>query len=118
MNEEMNEISTDEQKEISLPKLINSEVNLLVFPFFALSTKGLRKKTETEYRAIRKRGDQKKEIFWSVSANSKYGYPGPFDRGVHKAIEQIVTEIIKRDGIIKNPIRFSIYDLRSEEHTS
>ena len=111
MNEEMNEISTDNQKEISLPKFINSEVNLLVFPFFALSTKGLRKKTETEYRAIRKRGDQKKEIFWSVSANSKYGYPGPFDRGVHKAIEQIVTEIIKRDGIIKNPIRFSIYDL-------
>jgi len=100
----MNKIITDNQKEISLPKFINSEVNLLVFPFFALSTKGLRKKTETEYRDTRKIGGQKREIVWSVSANSKYGYPGPFDREVHKAIEQIVTEIIKRKGVIKNPI--------------
>jgi len=100
----MNKIITDNQKKISLPKFINSEVNLLVFPFFALSTKGLRKKTETEYRDTRKIGGQKREIVWSVSANSKYGYPGPFDREVHKAIEQIVTEIIKRKGVIKNPI--------------
>ena len=107
----MNKTITDNQKKISLPKFINSEVNLLLFPFFALSTKGLRKKTETEYRDTRKIGGQKREIAWSVSANSKYGYPGPFDRGVHKAIEQIVTEIIKRENIIKNPIPFSIYDL-------
>jgi len=100
----MNKIITDNQKNISLPKFINSEVNLLVFPFFALSTKGLRKKTETEYRDIRKIGGQKREIVWSVSANSKYGYPGPFDREVHKAIEQIISEILKKDGEIKNPI--------------
>ena len=108
---EINEAISDDQKEISLPKFINSEVNLLVFPFFALSTKGLRKKTETEYRDTRKRGDQKVEILWSVSANPKYGYPGPFDREAHKAIEQIATEIIKRYGVIKNPVQFSIYEL-------
>jgi len=101
-----------EKQEISLPNIINSEVNLLVFPFFALFTKGLRKKTETEYRDLVKRGDQKVEILWSVSANPKYGYPGPFDREVHKAIEQIITEILKRYGKIENPIWLgSLYSL-------
>ena len=32
-------VQKKEDQEISLPKIINSEVNLLVFPFFALSTK-------------------------------------------------------------------------------
>ena len=106
---ESEEIIIKKNNEIDLPKIINSEVNLLVFPFFVLERKN--KKLENEYKDIVKRGGQKIEIIWNVSANPKYGYPGPFDREVHKAIEQIITEIIKRDGIIKNPIRFSIYDL-------
>jgi len=104
-----NEVSIKNNNEIILPKIIKSEVNLLVFPFFALERKD--KRLKTEYRDIDKRGDQKKEIVWNVSANPEYGYPGPFDREVHKIIEQIATEIIKRDGIIKNPIQFSIYNL-------
>ncbi|MBA7561178.1 hypothetical protein ES695_16305 [Candidatus Atribacteria bacterium 1244-E10-H5-B2] len=106
-----NEISIKKNKKISLPKIIESEVNLLELPFFALNRKNLSKKLETEYRSIRKRGDQKKEIVWNVSANPKYGYPGPFDREVHKAIEQIISEILKEEGKIKNPTPFSIYNL-------
>ncbi len=106
-----NEISTKKNKEISLLKIIDSEVNLLELPFFALNRKNLSKKLETEYRTTRKRGDQKKEIVWNVSANPKYGYPGPFDREVHKAIEQIISEILKEEEKIKNPIPFSIYNL-------
>ncbi len=106
-----NEIPIKKNKEIILPKIIDSEVNLLELPFFALNRKNLSKKLETEYRSMRKRGDQKKEIVWNVSANPKYGYPGPFDREVHKAIEQIISEILKEEGEIKNPTPFSIYDL-------
>jgi len=58
-----------------------------------------------------KRGDQKIEIVWNVSANTKYGYPGPFDKEVHKAVEHIISEFLKEEGEIKNPIPFSIYDL-------
>ena len=105
-----NKISIKNNNEIILPEIIKSEVNLLKLPFFALSTKGLRKKMETEYRDI-KRGNQKVEILWSVSANPKYGYPGPFDREVHKAIEQIISEILIEKGNIENPIPFSIYNL-------
>ena len=103
------EITREKNNKIDLPRIINSEVNLLVFPFFALERKN--KKLETEYKDIVKRGDQKIEIIWNVSANPKYGYPGLFDREVHKTIEQIITEILKKDNIIKNPIRFSVYDL-------
>src|SRR5680860_444251 len=95
--------------EINSPKIINTEVNLLIFPFFILERKS--KKLETEYKDIVKRGNKKIEIIWNVSANTKYGYPGLFDREVHKVIEQIISEILKKDGEIKNPISFSIYDL-------
>ena len=106
---ESGEVIIKNNNEIDLPKIINSEVNLLVFPFFVLERKS--KKLETEYKDIVKRGGQKIEIIWNVSANPKYGYPGPFDREVHKIIEQIISEILKEEGEIKNPISFSIYDL-------
>ena len=104
------EISLKENNIIDLPKIINSEVNLLVFPFFALERKNT--KLETEYREVVKRGDKKIEIIWNVSANTKHGYPGLFDREVHKAIEQIISEILKEKGEIKNPIPLgSLYNL-------
>ena len=104
-----NKISIKKNNDISLQKIIKSETNFLVLPFFALERKD--KRVKTKYKKITKEKGQIKETIWNVSANFEYGYPGPFDRGVHKAIEQIITEIVKRDGIIKNPIQFSIYDL-------
>jgi len=106
---ESEEIAIKKNNKIDLPKIINTEVNLLIFPFFVLERKS--KKLETEYKDIVKRGNEKIEIIWNVSANTKYGYPGLFDREVHKVIEQIISEILKKDGEVKNPISFSIYDL-------
>ena len=106
------EITIKRNNEIDLPKIINSEVNLLVSPFFSLNRKNLNKKLETEYREIVERENQKIEIVWNVSANPKYGYPGPFDREVHKAVEQIISEILKEKGKIKNPIPLgSLYNI-------
>ena len=71
-----------ETTELLPQAIIRSEVNFLVLPFFALSGREAHGKTETQYSAIVSRGDQRVEISWSVSANTKYGYPGPFDRKV------------------------------------
>ncbi len=79
---ESEEIAIKNNNEIDLPKIINSEVNLLVFPFFSLSTKGLKNKTTTIYQEIIKKGNQEINLLWKVSSNSEYGYPGPFDRKV------------------------------------
>jgi Replication initiator protein A len=38
---------------------------------------------------------------WIVSANPRYGYPRPFDRQVHKAIEQIISGL---KLLVENPI--------------
>lgn len=101
-----------EKQEIILPETIKSEVNLLVFPFFALDRKNRKERVKIEYKDVVKRKNTKIEILWQVTSNSEYGYPGPFDRQAHKAIEQIVSEILKRDGKVENPICLgSLYNL-------
>ena len=104
-------LETDNSKKLDLSKIINSEVNLLVLPFFSLYKNDLKNKLETEYREVISRNKEKVEIIWNVSANPKYGYPGLFDREVYKVFEQILSEILKTEGAISNPISFSIYDL-------
>ena len=109
---EPEEIIIKNNNEINLPKIINSEVNLLIFPFFSLSTKGLKNKTTTIYQETIKKGNQEINILWKVSSNSEYGYPGPFDRKVQQAISEILSEILKKEGEIKNPIPLgSLYNL-------
>ena len=109
---EPEEIIIKNNNEIDLPKIINSEVNLLLFPFFALSTKGLKNKTKIVYQEIIKKGNQEINLLWKVSSNSEYGYPGPFDRKVQQAISEILSEMLKKEGEIKNPIPLgSLYNL-------
>jgi len=112
MNKEINKVIKKDENKISLPKIINSEVNLLVLPFFFLYKNTLKNKLETEYKEVIQRNGEKVEILWNVSANPKYGYPGLFDRKVYKVIEQIITDILKEKGKIKNPIPLgSLYNL-------
>lgn len=96
-----------EQQEYTLsPDVLRSEVNFLVFPFFALWDKDVNKRKRTEYKAVAKRGGRRLEISWTVSANTDYGYPGPFDRQLHKAIEEILSEL---ERPIENPIPLGSY---------
>jgi hypothetical protein len=92
----------EDEEDIGLPKgIIRSEVNFLTLPFFSLSRTDAQKRMRSEYHAIEKRGDKKLEVYWKVAAHQDYGYPGVFDRKVHKAIEQIISNLQKP---IKNPI--------------
>jgi len=112
MNKKANKIIKKNNNEINLPKIISSEVNLLVLPFFFLYKNTLKNKLETEYREVIYRNGEKLEILWNVSANPKYGYPGLFDRKVYKVIEQIITDILKKKGKVENPIPLgSLYNL-------
>jgi hypothetical protein len=89
--------------------IIRSEVNFLTLPFFSLSRTDAQRRMKSEYHAIEKRGDKKLEVYWKVAAHQDYGYPGVFDRKVHKAIEQIISNLQKP---IKNPIPLgSLYNI-------
>ncbi len=94
---------------VSVPEAIRSEVNFLILPFFALWDKDVRRKTRTEYKTVTRRDGQRLEISWIVSSNPEFGYPGPFDRMVHKAIEQIISGLPLP---IENPLPLgSLYNL-------
>lgn len=88
--------------------ILRAEVNLLVFPFFALHNREVSRRKKTEFRTIARRGDERLEIMWKVTANTEYGYPGPFDKQVHRAIEQILNEM---ELPIRNPVTFSTYEV-------
>jgi len=107
------EIEDAEEREVEEASLlpfeeIHSEVNLLLYPLFALNNREMERRTEAEFKTVVERKGKRLEISWSVSANAKYGYPGPFDKKVHKAIEQIIEE---QNFPIQNPIGFTIYDI-------
>jgi Replication initiator protein A/DnaA N-terminal domain len=94
-------LEADEENTDLLPQgIIRSEVNFLAYPFFALSRHD--KRLRTEYHTTEARGDEKLEVYWEVSANPKYGYPGVFDSRVHKAIEHIISQM---KPPIQNPVR-------------
>ena len=87
--------------QLSPEEVIRSEVNFLRLPFFALWDKDVRKRSETEYKAVIRRGSEKLEIEWIVMSNTRFGYPGPFDKMVHKTIEHMTNEL---PFPVQNPI--------------
>ena len=101
---------TQDMENNLLPCVIYPEVNILRYPFFSLSWRGLKSKTKTEYRHIEERDGKKIDLLWRVTANAEYGYPSPFDRKVARAIDAVINEIIIENGYpLVNPIPFSIY---------
>ncbi len=95
-------------EELSTFNIIKTEANLSGLPFFALSRREVRTRSKTEYKVVIERNGEKLNVLWRVSGSAEYGYPGPFDRKVHKALEYIINE----QGIpVENPIPFSIYQL-------
>jgi Replication initiator protein A len=99
----------EENTDLLPPDEIRSEVNFLNYPFFSLSRKDAQKRTKAEYHTTVNRGDERVEVSWIVSSNSRYGYPGPFDQQVFKAIEYIVSQMRPP---IQNPVPIgSLYDI-------
>ena len=100
----------DKEEKNFLPTTsIKCEVNFVRLPFFALSRKDSSSRVESEYREIVGRNGKKLETVWTVTANAKFGYPAPFDKKVHKAIESLISE--RNDFPIENPIIFSLYEI-------
>jgi len=100
--------TTKETQALDVKRFIAGEVNLSRLPFFASSTKGLKKKVSIEYRHTVQIGGRDVEVLWEVTANAKYGYPGPFAEAIHASIMQIVTE---RGFPVQNPVVITYYDI-------
>ena len=75
------------------------------FPFFALSRQDMQRRQKTEYEIIRTTDGVTEQALWKVTANASYGYPGPFDRKVFKAIEYLMTF---QTLPVTNPVCFTL----------
>jgi hypothetical protein len=90
-------------------EVIRSEVNFLVLPFFSLSRRDAIQRSKTEYHTMVKREDATLDVYWGVHGHPRYGYPRPFDSQVHKAIEQIISQL---QPPIENPVALgSLYHI-------
>ncbi|MFQ5903658.1 MAG: hypothetical protein ACE5JO_08205 [Candidatus Binatia bacterium] len=89
-------------------QLVRSEVNFLVYPFFCLDNRWHQDRLEIAYHRTLNRGEGREEISWQVIAHPRFGFPGPFDLELHKAIEEIINE---RGFPVRNPVPFSMKGL-------
>ncbi|HPC76703.1 MAG TPA: replication initiator protein A [bacterium] len=96
-----------ESPEINHPDKIRSEVNFLVYPIFKLEKKKNDEAIEVEMTV--ERGKQRLEVFWGVYSPSIFGIPGPFDKKVFDAIQEIIESLPRP---VQNPIPAgSVYSL-------
>ena len=96
-------------------RMVRSEVNFLVYPFFCLDNRWHTDRLTIEYYRTLDRGEGREEISWRVLAHQAYGLPGPFDWELHKAIEEIINE---RGFPVRNPVPFSMRDVCRRMGTS
>ena len=101
---------TQEQAEFEqlIFPVVSAEVNFLNYPFFCLAKQDLNSTTSIEYKSTIQQGDQRVEILWKVLAQPEFGFPGPFDKDLHRAIEALITY---QGFPVVNPIPVSFYKL-------
>ena len=105
--EKENGIIVYSEPDITPPDKIRSEVNFLVYPVFKLEKK--KDDGVIEVKVNIERDNQKLELFWGVYPHPYFGIPGPFDKKVFDAIQEIIEELPRP---IQNPIPIgSIYSL-------
>ncbi|MFQ5729527.1 MAG: hypothetical protein ACE5GN_04115 [Waddliaceae bacterium] len=103
----MNSLRKDRETSDLLPSVMGADVNLSRLPFFALVRAEL-KDFEVELTVTDTRDNKRLELFWGVTPNIKYGYPGLFAKKVHRAIEYMLT----RNGIpVPEYLDFSFYEI-------
>ena len=110
-----NKVSMKEQNNIIPPALqvygsetvIKADVNLSRLPFFALTRKGL-KNFKTQLIITETRSNEGIEFIWKITANPEYGYPSPFAKKVHRAVEYMLTQ----NGFpVPDNLDFSFYEI-------
>ncbi|MHC4457764.1 MAG: hypothetical protein ACYS0I_11905 [Planctomycetota bacterium] len=70
---------------------IKTDVNLSRLPLFALTRQGLKTNIVREWIFTETRENERVELIWRIMATPQYGYPSPFAKKVHRAVEYLLT---------------------------
>jgi len=107
MNELRKESSIVKQDDLFLT-VIKTDVNLSRLPLFAVSRKNLKTELVKEWIFAETRENKHAELTWRIIATPQYGYPSPFAKKVHRAIEYMLTQ----NGFpIPEYLEFSLYEI-------
>jgi hypothetical protein len=110
---EMSGNKTDKQVQVTTQNdpiltIIKTDVNLSRLPLFALNRGRLNEPLERELVFFETRGNERVELIWRVMATPRYGYPSPFAKKVHRAVEYLVT---KKGFPVPEYLEFSFYEI-------
>ena len=72
--------------------VIKTDVNLSRLPFFSLNRRGLKTELVREWIFAETRKHENVELVWRIMATPQYGYPSPFAKKVHRAVEYLLTQ--------------------------
>jgi len=72
--------------------VIKTDANLSRLPLFALTRQGLKTEVVREWVFTGTRGNEHVELIWRIMATPQYGYPSPFAKKVHRAVEYLLTQ--------------------------
>lgn len=89
-------------------QFIRVEANLLRFPIFSLSTKGLKNVDQIQCVGVKREGTREHRFALTVSRNTRFVYPGPLARKIHFALLSILYE---QAHPFQNPVAFTWRDL-------
>lgn len=93
-----------EEEELNQISLGNIETNCQVLPIFSISRSDMQIRKEILFTQKRKNEVR----IWKVTkADDTILWPGTFAKNVFWALQQIMIEILKEEGEVKNPISFT-----------
>jgi len=92
MNSRKDKESSIVERDDLPPTVIKVDVNLSRLPLFALTRKGLKTKLVREWVFAETRKNERVELIWRIMTTPQYGYPSPFAKKVHRAVEYLLTK--------------------------
>src|SRR6204780_1068519 len=101
--------TTLEPRAETLPstEFVKVEKNLASLGFFTPSSKRLRNAQEKSFTITTVAGGQRLELKGTIIPSAKYGLPITADQDKWIALCKILTDIIRKDGQVTNPVSFT-----------
>src|SRR5580658_818078 len=110
-----------ESQTLPAPQFVTVEKNLASLGFFTPSSKRLRNAQEKSFTITTVADGQRLELKGTIIPSAKYGLPITADQDKWIALCKILTDIMRKEGRVTNPVSFTSADilrlLRKHRHS-
>ena len=88
-------------------EIVRVEKNLNTFGFFTPSSKRLKVRSKSVELQVRTEDGRRVDASATIFPAAELGLPNTADQDKYFAFQKIIERIRKRDGVVRNPVRFS-----------